>query len=188
MSGLARFLQKLTGLLDRSEIQYMITGSLGSVYHGEPRSSRDVDIVIAANRESLNDFARLARLDFYVSLDEMQEAFDRHSSFNAVDLETGWKADLIVRKNRPYSEVEFERRQAVEFHGLRLFVVSPEDAILSKLEWAKESRSEIQSRDALGVALVQHGRLDLDYLRRWAIELGVSETLQKILEEADARA
>ncbi|MEO6323078.1 MAG: hypothetical protein ABIT01_03725 [Thermoanaerobaculia bacterium] len=188
MSGLPRFLEKITALLERSGIPYMITGSMGSVYHGEPRSSRDVDIVIAATRDSLDTFALLAHMDFYVSLEEMRNALENASLFNAVDLETGWKADLIIRKERPFSQGEFERRVPVDLHGFRLFVVSPEDAILSKLEWARETRSELQVRDALGVAIVQRGRLDLDYLRHWAAELGVSESLETILRKAEATA
>lgn len=81
--------------------------------------------------------------------------------------------------------MEFDRRRLAEALGSRLVVVSPEDSILSKLEWAKEGGSARQRRDALGVAIVQRDVLDRDYLRRWAAELGVSASLEEVLAAAD---
>ena len=68
---------------------------------------------------------------------------------------------------------------------MRLFIVSPEDTILSKLEWAKKGESERQLRDAAGVLLAQGARLDRSYLLRWAAELGVSDLLSRLLGEVD---
>jgi hypothetical protein len=184
LSGLPRFLEKLLGLLDRSKIPHMVTGSLASVYHGEPRASRDVDIVIAPTLEQLDSFVELARPDFYVSRDEAIEALEKRSLFNVVDLETGWKADLVVRKDRSFSLVEFDRRRRVDLHATSLYVVSPEDSILTKLEWAKDSGSEIQRRDALGIAVAQREGLDYDYLRHWAGVLGIGAALEALIRDA----
>jgi len=185
LSDLARFLEKLLSLLEASGIPYMVTGSLGSVFHGEPRSSRDVDVVIDPSREQLETFVQGAKPQFYVSAAEARDAFERRSLFNVVDLETGWKADLVVRKDRPFSKEEFARRRSVGLHGRTLDIVSPEDSILAKLEWAKESGSEVQRRDALGVAIAQRGQLDYSYLRHWATELGLVETLDELLRAAE---
>ena len=69
--------------------------------------------------------------------------------------------------------------------GLTALVASPEDTILSKLEWARMGSSERQMRDARGVAALQLDRLDLAYLRRWAAELGVADRLEQVLCEAE---
>ena len=73
---------------------------------------------------------------------------------------------------------------AAKVMGIEVAVQSPEDTILSKLSWGKDSGSEMQYRDALGVALQQWQNLDQEYLRRWAAELDVSELLEKVLTEA----
>ena len=71
---------------------------------------------------------------------------------------------------------------------MRLQVVSAEDAILSKLEWAKVSGSERQFRDAVGVGLVQRSALDREYLSRWACELGVEGLLARLWQEVETLA
>lgn len=88
-------------------------------------------------------------------------------------------------KDRPFSREEFGRRQTVNAMGLSLYVASPEDTILAKLEWSRESGSERQYRDALGVAALQWEHLDRPYLSRWADALNVQEALQKLMAEAD---
>ena len=86
---------------------------------------------------------------------------------------TGWKADLIIRKARTFSMEEFARRQPAELMGTRTFVASPEDSIISKLEWAKQSDSMRQLRDVAGIVAVRTGLLDFDYIERWVKALAL---------------
>lgn len=95
--------------------------------------------------------------------------------FNIIDLETGWKADLIVQKGRRFSEVEFHRRVQVDLLGLQVWMVSPEDCVISKLEWARQGESERQLRDVRGVLATQGEALDRGYIARWVIELGLQD-------------
>jgi hypothetical protein len=80
--------------------------------------------------------------------------------------------------------MEFGRRQKAIILGIEVWVLSPEDAILSKLEWAKGSASEQQMRDVLGVLQIQGRKLDEQYLWKWAKSLGVQDTLAKLLEKS----
>jgi hypothetical protein len=66
--------------------------------------------------------------------------------------------------------------------------VSPEDVILSTLEWMKGRESDVQYSDAVGVAAAQWGSLDLEYLQKWAGELGVRDELIEVLEQAEAES
>ncbi len=163
----------------------MLSGSLASAHFGEARSTNDVDLVIDPSEEQLRSFVSRLGGNVYVSRQGAGEALRERGMFNVVDLETGWKADLIIRKSRPFSQIELGRRRPVPALGAVVSMVSPEDSILSKLEWAKEGGSARQRRDALGVAIVQRDVLDRDYLRRWAVELGVSESLEEVLAAAD---
>jgi len=178
------FLKKLIKVLGDCSIPYMISGSLGSSYHGRPRATKDIDIVIAPTEKLLFRFVESLDEDYYVSLEGVRDAFDNNSMFNIIDNLSGWKADFILRKARAFSRQEFERRGIAEIGGLNVWVTSPEDIILSKLEWSKDSQSERQFGDALGVAVVQWDRLDIDYLRKWAKELQVGDSLEQLLEQA----
>jgi hypothetical protein len=120
----------------------MLTGSFASAYYGAPRSTQDIDLVIEATAEQLQTFVRnLPSDEYYADLDAALEAHKRQSMFNVIDLATGWKIDLIIRKPRPFSHEEFRRRQLVDLQDLPLFVASIEDVVVSKLEWAKLARS-----------------------------------------------
>jgi hypothetical protein len=68
-----------------------------------------------------------------------------------------------------------------------VYVVSPEDIILTKLEWYRSGGevSDNQWRDILGVLKTRAGELDLDHLRKWAGELNVSGLLERALQEAN---
>lgn len=178
------FLKKLIKVLGDCSIPYMISGSFGSSYHGRPRATKDIDIVIAPTEKQLLEFVESLGEDYYVSLEAVRDAFDNNSMFNIIDSLSGWKADFILRKARAFSCQEFERKCIAEIGGLNVWVTSPEDIILSKLEWSKDSQSERQFADALGVAVVQWDRLDVDYLRKWAKELQVRDSLKQLLEQA----
>ena len=68
--------------------------------------------------------------------------------------------------------------------GIDIWIVSPEDAILSKLEWCRDSESTMHLQDALGVAVVQWERLDRTYLKKWANKLQLEGQLEQLLNEA----
>lgn len=163
----------------------MVSGGAAVLAHGEPRFTADVDIVIAPSREQLLRFLELCRREVYANTEAALDALRERSTFNIIDSLSGWKADLILLKGHPFSRTEFERRRPIETLGVRVTGVSPEDLVLSKLSWGRDTASEKQLRDVAGVLRIQRDSLDLEYLRRWAKELGVKETLEKLLAETD---
>jgi len=184
VSDAITLVQQLAAKLDAAGIPFMVSGSLASSAWGEPRASYDVDIVIAPTEAQLRVFVASLGDAFYVSASAAAEALRTRRAFNVVEQATGAKADLIIRKDRPFSIEEFNRRRPGRVEDVEITLVSPEDSILSKLEWAKASGSDRQYSDALGVAALQDEYLETDYLRRWADELGVSDLLKRLLDEA----
>lgn len=184
MTESREFLQWLVAALDHTGIAYMICGSCASTFHGEHRATNDVDAVVDPTLSQLNAFLESLGEDVYVNPTTAREALHQHSMFNLIDVGSGFKADLIIRKDRPFSIEEFRRRERVDMLGITLYVSSAEDAILSKLEWAKAGESERQLRDAVGVAVVQWEKLDRQYLQRWSRELNVQALLERLLDEA----
>ena len=131
--------------------------------------------------------ALLDQEGYYVSRDAARDALRQRTMFNVIDIAAGWKADLFVRKDRAFSLQEFQRRLPIETMGQTLWIVSPEDAMLSKLEWAQGRQSEVQYADALAVAIAHFERLDLEYLDKWAEQLGVEESLSRLLRDAQSK-
>lgn len=173
--------------LEARSIPYMLTGSLAGSYHGVPRATQDVDLVVDADREALLELARaLRRSGLYVSDDAVEEAVEARGMFNVIDPDSGWKVDFILRKDRPFSRTEFERRESARVLGLELCVVRAEDVLVAKLEWAKKGAPERHLRDAAGIIAVQRERLDRVYIDRWVAELDVGSEWARALEMVES--
>ena len=179
--GLAPFLKRIVDTLDRCQIAHMVAGSLASTHHGRPRTTHDVDMVIDADIDRVRRFVRALPADeYYVSEEAAVDAVRRRSMFNVIDLTSGWKVDLIIRKDRSFSRAEFSRRQPASMLGVDVFVASAEDTILSKLEWARMSPSDRQLGDVAAVIEVVGEELDTAYIERWARGLGVDELWRQV--------
>jgi hypothetical protein len=169
-------LQRITTALERAGIAYMLSGSFASAYYGTPRSTQDIDLVIAGSAEQLRAFVQGLPSDrYYADLDAALEAHKRQSLFNVIDLATGWKIDLIIRKSRAFSVQEFSRRQQVNLQNTSLVVASAEDVIIAKLEWSKLARSQRQIQDVAAMLSVRWESLDHPYLEKWIVELGLTK-------------
>jgi len=176
---------EIDALLCQAGVDYMIVGSMASTYYGPPRTTQDVDVVVELDEASASRLlASIDRDRFYVAEVAAREAVARRGQFNLVDLRTGWKIDLIVRRDRPFSVEEFSRRQRAVVEGVEVFMATAEDTVLSKLEWALMSESDRQVGDAAAVLTVASNRIDNAYLDRWAEVLGIA----KLLSEARSRA
>jgi hypothetical protein len=176
-------LKFLLSKLDECGIPYMITGSFASNIHGLPRATQDVDVVIEVDRRTLERFLESLGSAFYRSSEAAMDALARQKMFNIVHLETGFKIDLIIRKSRPFSRMEFSRRQPAFYLGANRWFATAEDTILAKLEWSKMAGSERQFNDALSVAKLQRDNLDRAYLDKWARELEILNLLESLFQE-----
>lgn len=164
----------------------MVVGSIASTFHGPPRTTRDIDIVVELDDASLAMLLeRIDRDRFYVPDGAAADAVATTGQFNLVDLRTTWKIDLMVRRDRSFSREEFRRRQSVVVDDVELFVASAEDTVLAKLEWAVAGGSDRQITDAASVLASVGDGIDVAYLDRWAVELGVVGALARARAEAE---
>lgn len=159
-----------------NHVPYMVTGSLASSVHGEPRSTNDLDVVIAPTRDQLFSLVQLfKRVGFYVRWEEAEAALRNRDLFNVTDFQNAWKVDLIIKKAREFSVSEFERREPAEIDGLNFVITSAEDILIAKLEWFKIGESERQLEDAAGIIRVQGDNLDTAYVEKWVESLELSK-------------
>ncbi|MCY4614413.1 MAG: nucleotidyltransferase [Nitrospira sp.] len=180
MSQELEILQMVTTRLAEAGIPYMVTGSIAMNYYAIPRMTRDIDIVIELSEEDVEETVRLFQGDFYVDREMVQQAVKDRLMFNVIHNAYMIKVDLIVRKNSDYRKEEFSRRRTVKVDGHAFHIVAPEDLILSKLDWAKDSHSEIQLGDVRNL-LAAVPQLDHDYMAGWAERLGLKELYQEVM-------
>jgi hypothetical protein len=162
--------------LDTAGIGYMLTGSMAMNYYAQPRMTRDIDVVVALRREGAGRVVQLFSSDYYVSREAVDNSIAHQSLFNLIHNESVIKVDCIVRKQTKYHLNEFNRRQRIRIQDFETWIVSKEDLILSKLFWAKDSRSELQLRDVKN--LVATG-CDHAYIGQWTAELGLGNLWQE---------
>lgn len=169
--------------LERHGVPFMVTGSLASSYHGEPRATRDIDVVIDPDANALEDLVEdLQDAGLYVDREAARSAYRDRSQFNAI-ADGAAKVDFIVRRDRAFSVEEFGRRRPADLLGTRGFIVSAEDLVIAKLEWASESASELQLRDVRAMLEVGGASIDHTHIERWVAQLGVGELWQRVTSE-----
>jgi uncharacterized nucleotidyltransferase DUF6036 len=166
--------RRVAEVLDSTAIPYMLTGSFASSYYGVLRATHDIDIVIAPAPQQVSQLVQhLHEKDYYADQQAAVAAHREQSMFNAIDNQTGWKIDFIFCKSNAYAREAFQRRKAVDFQQARMFVASPEDVIVSKLEWAKLGESARQIEDVAAVLKKQQKNIDRPYIEKWVQELGI---------------
>lgn len=166
----------VTSRLEGAGIAYMVTGSVAVSLYAEPRMTRDVDLVVDLQPADTARLVDMFGAEFSCDADRIRDAITRRAMFNLIHTTAVVKIDVIVRKDNPYRDEEFRRRRQAEIGGVQMWVVSAEDLIVSKLDWARSSRSELQLRDVRNVIKAQPA-LDWPYVERWAGRLGLSELL-----------
>lgn len=171
--------------LDALGIDWLVGGSVASSIHGIPRATQDIDIVADLSPIHVEPLVDALEAEFYIDADQVRQAVMRRGSCNLIDLSTMTKVDVFVMRRDPASRVEMLRRKRypIDADGQTLPLATPEDIILNKLSWYRQSgeRSERQWRDVLGVIEVNAGQLDRTYLERQAGILELGDLLDEAL-------
>lgn len=176
--------------LDRLGIDYYVGGAVASLAHGIYRTTADVDIIAEMPLGQVRAFVESLKGTYYVDADMIKDAIRHRSEFNVIHLDTMFKVDIFLPKRRPFDQ---SIRQRVRRSELKILdesslvnMESPEDVILTKLEWYKMGGgvSDRQWGDILGVLKVQKQHLNEEYLRHWAAEIGVADLLARAFQEA----
>ncbi|MEK6675006.1 MAG: hypothetical protein AABZ47_05050 [Planctomycetota bacterium] len=172
--------------LESESVPYAVTGSIASSVHGEPITSLDVDLIVHASRSQAANLSEKLQPRFYASADVLAEAADRFTLINVIDNRTSFKVDLSFVPPTGYLREVLSRRvrQRIGSTGPEFWFVTPEDIILMKLLWRKDTGSAKQWDNALGVARVRGARMDWKYLFDTARELGIEGDLIKLRDEA----
>jgi hypothetical protein len=164
---------------EQAHIPYMLTGSMAMNYYAQPRMTRDIDVVITISPVDVGRIVALFRPDYYVSEESIRESLAHESVFNLIHQESVIKVDCIIRKSSEYRKTEFERRQRISVRDFTTFIVSKEDLIISKLSWAKDSRSQIQLGDVRNLLGTGY---DAKYVAHWTRDLELVNLLKECLK------
>jgi predicted nucleotidyltransferase len=169
-------LRDVSQRLESNGVAFMLTGSMAMNFYAQPRMTRDIDLVVKLNSDQTGLLISLFEEEYYLDRLAITKAIAQRSMFNLIHNETIVKFDCIVLKDQPYRQEEFARRQRVTLGDFQTWIVTREDLILSKLYWARDSKSELQLRD---VRNLLSSDCDMPYLFSRAEKLGVKSLLEE---------
>ncbi|OGU36805.1 MAG: hypothetical protein A2068_08150 [Ignavibacteria bacterium GWB2_35_6b] len=184
-------LEPVIKAFDELGILYYVSGSIASSAYGNARATLDVDLVLNLMPQHIQPFIDRLQDKYYIDKEMIVDALRTQSSFNIFHLDTMLKIDIFILKDKPYSRKAFERKIKDKLEDdqdtIGIYLCSPEDIILNKLEWYKLGGevSERQWLDILGVIKVQSDNLDKEYLKNWAAQLSVYNLLEEVFTECN---
>jgi len=186
----SELLGRTVSVLERLGLRYFVTGSMATIFFGEPRFTNDIDIVVDLPASRMQEFcAAFPSPDFYLSEETVRRAVSRRGQFNIIHPASGLKVDVMVPADSPFNRSRFLRAEKVRpSPDFDATFSSAEDVILKKMEAYREGGSEKHLRDIAGVLRISGASLDRDYIGDWADRMGTSEIWQEILKRSAGEA
>ena len=166
------FFQRITDALEEEKIPYMLSGSVAMSIYTVPRATRDIDFVIHLLPQYIDSFVSRIEEGYYCDKDAVKDAVENigdHTMFNIIDYASSFKADFVILKDNEFRQEEFNRKVKIDYFGKPVYVVSPEDLLISKLIWIQGIQSAKQMEDIQNLAEIDN--LDWSYISKWVIKL-----------------
>jgi len=188
--NLREFLHLAARCFSKNRIPYFVTGAVASFIYGEPRLTQDIDIVADVQKKNIPGMLRFfPEGEFYLECLSVERAIRKKTQFNIIHPSSGLKIDVIIPKKSEFDRLRFKRRRSVRTsEGLEVSYSSPEDIIVSKLEFYREGRSEKHLRDIAGIIRISGDALDFDYLTVWMGKKGLRAIWDDFLGKLEKKA
>lgn len=165
-------LKRISNELESKQIPYMLSGSIALNNYCVPRMTVDIDIVIELYEEKLYDFLSIFDENFYYNSETVKSETKKRGMFNIIDHETGFKIDFILRKGSEYRKHEFMRRKRTKIEDIEVWMVTPEDLVISKIDWIQHYQSEKQITDIKNLMAISG--IDKNYIAEWSQKLSLN--------------
>jgi len=181
--GQKDILLKIVRLLTKEKISYLLTGSLAVAYYGFPRGTHDIDLVLEVKTKDFKRILRIVRAlgrQYFSDKTQIREAIENFSQFNIYHLQSGIKIDFWVSNQNDFEKSKFLRRKKIFISRQKIFLISAEDLILTKLLWYGKLPSERHLADCKGIWKVQQKNLDKKYLNFWVEKFGLKDIFKEV--------
>ena len=166
--------------IEKLDIAYMLTGSMAMMNYSVYRFTADVDVIVEIKSEDVKRIIEAFEPDYYVPQNAVSSAISSERMFKVIHQETAFKIDCVIKKSTPFQKNVFDRRRRTNFYGREIWIIEKNDLIISKLLWAKDSRSEKQLTDVKNLLV---NSFDAAYIKKWTKEFGVYELFEQCREE-----
>lgn len=188
--NLREFLHLAAHCFNENQIPYFVTGAVAPFIYGEPRLTQDIDIVADIQEKNIPGLLRcFPEGEFNLESLSLERAIRERSQFNIIHPSSGLKIDVIIPQKNEFDQLRFKRHRSVlTLEGLEISYSSPEDIIVSKLDFYREGRSEKHLRDIAGIIKISGDSLDFDYLAVWMGKKGLMAIWDELLGKMGKKA
>lgn len=182
----SELLHRIVTSLERLGLRYFVTGSMATIFFGEPRFTNDIDIVVELPANRIAEFcAAFPAPEFYLSEETVHRAVSRRGQFNIIHPSSGLKVDVMVPAESSFNRSRFSRVKRIKpSPDFDAVFSSAEDVILKKMEAYREGGSEKHLRDIGGVLKTSGEHLDRGYITEWADRMGTLEIWEEVLRRS----
>lgn len=163
-------------ILEKKGIDYIVSGSVASMFYAKPRMTHDIDLVINISFEDAMSLAAEIKDRYYVSEEGIRDALANKTMFNLIHNESGFKIDCWILTDSDFDLARLKRKQKHKINGREVYFSSAEDTLLIKLKWLKESGYNKHREDILDLVRFLPGKLDYGYIWTWIDKLGLRKT------------
>lgn len=179
---LISLLKLVVGRLEKLKIPYVVTGGIAVSFWGAPRTTHDIDIIIEIGASKKSGIIKAFRNDFYISRGGIEGMLEHNISFNIIHNKSGLKVDFWpIDKKDSHKVIEFKRSIVKNIFGKKISIIAPEDLIVVKLQWFKDSNSSRHLEDIKSI--LQISKVDLNYIKKWAERQSTIKILDAILKK-----
>lgn len=180
-TGPEKLLLDIVKVLNGLKIKYFITGGFAVSVWGRPRSTADIDIVVELVEPQVEPLLKALRKISeagYIDEDTAKYAVRNRGEFNFIDPETGIKVDFWIMKENQIAKNQYNRRKTKIINKTKTSFISPEDLIINKLIWYKETMSSRHLEDIKSIISIS--KIDKEYIKRTTKHLNLEYILGEI--------
>ena len=183
-------------LVRRTPLRMRLNGerrSADGFFDTSVRATVDADFIADIKPAQIHDLILVLKDEFYMDPDMILDSIIHQSTFNLIHMDTMFKIDVFILKDRPFEINEMHRRilQIIgDEPSHKAYFVTAEGSILAKLDWFKAGGelSERQWKDVQCILRLQKDRLGLVYLKKLSAEMGLADLFSRALAEAGLAA
>jgi hypothetical protein len=185
------FNRRLIATLEELDVVYAIGGSVAAMMYSEPRLTIDVDLMVTAPLNKLNQLVKEIQ-SWQVNISPFETIVETSIPyglpFNVIDGSIGTKADIYIARDAGLDASAMARRRRLPWDkqtGAEAWFLSPEDVILYKLSYYRQGGEVAQKHptDITKMLSVIGSELDVTYIAHWAEEVGVADLWQTLWDE-----
>lgn len=132
----------------------------------------------------INHLLKIERKNnIYLDIDKgmSMDFLKKKGKFNLIDSQSGLKVDFSFSKDNNFERLKFKRRIPKIIENQKIYFISPEDLILTKLEWYKKSESNRHLEDTESILKIS--KIDLEYIKNRSIHQSTLTILKKLLKK-----